>query len=127
MIPSLKRKESFMSKISIQTGAKIRACRKKRHLTLEQLSAIIAKSRSTLSKYETSTRSPTRSTSGPTSFSISRSSPPRLPETAFSRLFSAISPGSIPISTTAGSERSSAVYLNLVPPSMITANESLCT
>lgn len=47
------RKEPFMSEISIQTGAKIRACRKKRHLTLEQLSAIIAKSRSTLSKYET--------------------------------------------------------------------------
>lgn len=42
-----------MTEISIQTGRRIRAFRKKRKMTLNDLSRIIHKSKSTVSKYET--------------------------------------------------------------------------
>lgn len=41
-----------MSKISIEVGKRIRAFRKKRSMTLEDLSLIICKGKSTISKYE---------------------------------------------------------------------------
>lgn len=41
-----------MSEISAQIGSQIRTLRKKRKMTLDDLSGIIHKSRSTISKYE---------------------------------------------------------------------------
>ena len=41
-----------MSEITVQIGKHIRAFRKKRHMTLEELSQVICKSKSTISKYE---------------------------------------------------------------------------
>ena len=41
-----------MGEISVQIGGQIRGFRKKRHMTLEELSGLICKSKSTLSKYE---------------------------------------------------------------------------
>lgn len=41
-----------MSEISIEIGKRIRNFRKMRHMTLEEMSAVICKSKSTISKYE---------------------------------------------------------------------------
>ena len=42
-----------MAKISREIGSRIRTFRKSRHMTLEELAAILCKNKSTLSKYET--------------------------------------------------------------------------
>ena len=46
------KEEKTMSEISTEIGKRIRNFRKMRHLTLDELSAIICKSKSTISKYE---------------------------------------------------------------------------